>query len=165
MQRAQHEPLEAGHVVEPEGERGGGGFLQSLGRIVQIQAIEAPDRAGPVALPDQLRQLRDLDAGRAEDLLLGQHARGLAGLAALGTVLGIGDARVGAVLRTPVLGYLALTVEEHDASFVRADLQGTPDQWRGRGVAIAVEMNETLEIDDAALERVDLGHESRQGSQ
>jgi hypothetical protein len=41
MQRPQYQPLDAGHVVQAKGQGGGCGFLQSLGRIVEVQPGKA----------------------------------------------------------------------------------------------------------------------------
>jgi hypothetical protein len=85
-----------------------------------------------VAGPEHLGQPRDLGAGRVKDLLLGQHARGLAGSAPRGSVLGIGDPKISAILDASVLGNLLFAIEQDHAILVGADLQGATEQRRGR---------------------------------
>jgi hypothetical protein len=151
--------------VQAVSESGGRGFLQRLDRIIEVQAIKPSHRADAVTLPDRRGQPRDLSAGGVEDLLLGQDTRRLAGFAPRGSVLGIGDAKVGAILSAPVLGDLPLAVEEDHAILVGADLQSAAQQRCGRRVAIAVDVNEPFEIDHAAFHRVDVGYVGRQRAQ
>ena len=72
-------------------------------------------------------------------------------------MVGIGHARSLAILDTMVLCHLLFAIEKDDSIFVGAHFELTAKQRRRRGIAIARETNEALDIDDTAVQRVHLG--------
>lgn len=140
--------------MEPEGQSRGGGLGQSLVWVVEIEPVKPAQSTDSVAGLDQRAQLRDVVTGALKHLLLRQEARRRAGLAPGRPVLGIGHARGLAIFDAMMLCNLVLAIEEDDAILVGAHFKPPAEQRRRRGVAITAEVDETLHINDAALQCV-----------
>jgi hypothetical protein len=152
--------------VQAEGHGGGGGFVERVARVVQIEAVQPTEAADAVAAFDEVAQALNLIARAAQDGFLRRYRRRGAWLATWRSVLGIGHTRTETVLDAAVLGDLMPAVEEDDFVFVGTQLKRAVEQGRGRRVAVAVETDESLVIDHAHFEGVhvrDVGGQRVQG--